>query len=184
MYQLLFLLLFWFCFLFNKYVFFFFCHALRYHTLFEKQQFYNFGNEQNRSESEKRKRISIGIGYTESKPFRWESVICLIVSLNHFHPSFYLSKTNWQSKMAGIVNIYNRHVYQDNRKKQKSNTRNLKITVIFWSHLVYILNGFLAFFNISNLIIMKLYLIVNMRNTVCGLKSMFKVKLYSRILSC
>ena len=43
--------------------------------------------------------------------------------------------------MADIVNIYNRHVYQHNRKRKmrKSkicNLRNLKITVIFWSHFV------------------------------------------------
>ena len=53
---------------------------------------------------------------------------------------FHLSKTNWQSKMADIVSIYNRHVYQYNRKKiGKSNIRNsgnLNIKNIFWSHLV------------------------------------------------
>ena len=29
----------------------------------------------------------------------------------------FCEKTNWQSKMADIVNIYNRYVYQHNRKK-------------------------------------------------------------------
>ena len=45
---------------------------------------------------------------------------------------FHLSKTNWQSKMADIVNIYNRHVYQYNIR----NSGNLKIMFIFWSHFV------------------------------------------------
>ena len=38
--------------------------------------------------------------------------------------TFYLSKTNWQSKMADIVNIYeyNRYVYQCNRKKCENGT--------------------------------------------------------------
>ena len=37
--------------------------------------------------------------------------------------AFYLSKTNWQLKTADIVNIYNRPVYQHNRKNKmrKSN---------------------------------------------------------------
>ena len=44
--------------------------------------------------------------------------------------------------MADIVHIYNRNVYQHNRKKKmrKShirNSQNLKITVIWRSHLLY-----------------------------------------------
>ena len=54
---------------------------------------------------------------------------------------FYLSKTDRQSKMADLVNIYNRHVLQYNRKQCENltyirNLRNLKIAVIFWLHLV------------------------------------------------
>ena len=42
-----------------------------------------FGNEQNRSESEEPKKKSIGIAYSESTPFRSESVTCLnILKLN------------------------------------------------------------------------------------------------------
>ena len=55
-----------------------------------------------------------------------------------------LSKTNWQFKMADNVNIYNRHVYQHNRKQMpKSNILNywnLKIMVAFLSHLVHDIN--------------------------------------------
>ena len=43
--------------------------------------FLTIGHEENRSESEGSKTKSFGIVYTESKPFRSESVICLINSL-------------------------------------------------------------------------------------------------------
>ena len=58
-------------------------------------------------------------------------------------------KTNWQSKMADIVNICSKHVYQHDNKMRKSNirnSRNLKITVIFWSHLVCIYCDILVLF--------------------------------------
>ena len=46
-------------------------------------------------------------------------------STSKYDQAFYLSNTNWQSKMADIVNIYNRHVDQHNRKKMwRSNIRN------------------------------------------------------------
>ena len=57
--------------------------------------------------------------------------------------------------MADTVNIYNRHVYQ--QKMQKSNirnSRNLKITVIFWSHLVF-MDNHIEYLIISNKIKIK-----------------------------
>ena len=64
---------------------FYFCHALCCHTLFDKQEFYNFWEWQNRSESEEPKRKSIAIAYSELKPFRSDSVTCLIVWLIMFN---------------------------------------------------------------------------------------------------
>ena len=60
-----------------------------------------------------------------------------IVKKRISHQNAFLSvKTNWQSKIADIVNIYNRHVCQHNNKikmlqSKVRNSRNLKITVIF-----------------------------------------------------
>ena len=47
----------------------------------KSSNFIIFGNEQNRLESEEPRRKSIEIAYSESKPFRSESVTCLINSV-------------------------------------------------------------------------------------------------------
>ena len=52
--------------------------------------------------------------------------------------------------MADIVNIHNRHVYQHNRKKMRKsnirNSRNLKIAVVFRSHLEVVRSEVSIFF--------------------------------------
>ena len=89
-----------FCLLFTNYVFFSF--VIHYTAIFylKSSNFLIFGNEESHSDSRELKTLSIGIAYTESKPFRSECVTCLYITIDLY----------WCWKGIKTFNLFNRIV--------------------------------------------------------------------------